>query len=303
MANKKVNIVFHIDGGFGKCVMGSAVAKCIKNNYPNSNLIVVASWPEALLNLPFIDRVYKQGVVPYFYDDYIKDKNVKIFKLDPYNHESFLLQKQHLIVTWCELFGLKYNNEEPEFLLNQSEIDRAITLFKIDRNKPLFVIQTNGGMDNQENIVSWARDIPIPVAQLVVNNIQSKFNNSAQIYHIRRQNQPELQNVTAVTGAMRYLSALVALSNKRLLIDSFTQHVAAAFKLPSTVCWIGNSPQVFGYNVHTNIIPAVEKDFTHKVDSYLDLYEWTGSRTYECPYKDINRIFDVDLITKTLLDN
>lgn len=302
MTKKKLNIIFHVDGGFGKCIMASAVAKCIKNNHPDSNLIVVASWPEALLNLPFIDRVYKQNMVPYFYEDFIKDKDAKIFKLDPYSHENFLLQKQHLIITWCEMFGLKYNNEEPEFILNQSEIDRAISLFKVDTNKPLFLLQTNGGLDNQDNTVSWARDIPISTAQMIVNSIQSKYNNQAQIYHIRRQNQPELQSVTAVTGAMRYLTALVSISNKRLLMDSFAQHAAAAFKLPSTVCWIGNSPQVFGYNLHTNIVPVVNKDFTHLIDSYLDLYEWTGSRTFECPYKDVSKIFDTDLIIKSILD-
>lgn len=296
--NKDKNIIFHIDGGYGKCIMGSAVAKCIKKTYPDSNLIVVASWPEALLNLPFIDRVYKQGMTPYFYEDYIKNKDTLIFRTEPYHHQDFLLQKQHLIVTWCEMFGLKYENEEPQIILNQAEIDRAISLFKVDLSRPIFLLQTNGGLDTQENIVSWARDLPITTAQAVVNEIH-KRNDNAQVYHIRRQNQPELKGVVAVTGAMRYLTALVAISNKRLLIDSFAQHVAAALKLPSTVCWIGNSPQVFGYNIHNNLVPSVEKSFTHPVDSYLDLYEWTGSRTFECPYSDLNRIFDVDLILKT----
>jgi hypothetical protein len=48
-------------------------------------------------------------------------------------------------------------------------------------------------------------------------------------------------------------------SEKRLLIDSCLQHAAAAFNLPSTVCWVGTSPEVFGYEIHKNILPNKEK--------------------------------------------
>ena len=42
------------------------------------------------------------------------------------------------------------------------------------------------------------------------------------------------------------LFALLVESKKRILIESCLQHAAAAFKLPSTVLWIGTSPIVFG---------------------------------------------------------
>ena len=49
------------------------------------------------------------------------------------------------------------------------------------------------------------------------------------------------------------LFSILAQSQKRVLNDSCLQHAAAAFKLKSTVLWIGTSPSVFGYRLHDNI--------------------------------------------------
>ena len=49
------------------------------------------------------------------------------------------------------------------------------------------------------------------------------------------------------------LFSLVRASAKRVLIDSCLQHAAAAYKLPSTVLWIGTHPEMFGYSMHTNM--------------------------------------------------
>ena len=71
--------IFHIEGGLGKHVLATAVAKCIKNNHPNRELIIVCAYPEVFLNLDYVDRVYRIGMTPYFYDDYIKDKGRKTY--------------------------------------------------------------------------------------------------------------------------------------------------------------------------------------------------------------------------------
>ena len=43
--------VFHVDGGIGKHIAATAVAKCIKNNHPDRELIVVCAWPSPLSTL------------------------------------------------------------------------------------------------------------------------------------------------------------------------------------------------------------------------------------------------------------
>jgi len=91
------------------------------------------------------------------------------------------------------------------------------------------------------------------------------------------------------------------MSDKRLLIDSSLQHVAAALNLPSTVLWIGTSPNVFGYDIHTNIVGKLSED-VKLVDSYLFDYNFNGI-IHECPiFNDDNDepMFNIQEIIDTL---
>ena len=49
MAKLKYSI-FHVQGGFGKHIAATAVAKCIKNNHPSRQLVIVCAWPDEINN-------------------------------------------------------------------------------------------------------------------------------------------------------------------------------------------------------------------------------------------------------------
>ena len=72
--------IFHIEGGLGKHIAATAVAKCIKTNHPDRKLIIVSGWPQVFVGLDFVDRVYRHNNTPYFYEEYIKDKDSIIFR-------------------------------------------------------------------------------------------------------------------------------------------------------------------------------------------------------------------------------
>jgi hypothetical protein len=93
------------------------------------------------------------------------------------------------------------------------------------------------------------------------------------------------------------LFSLLQHSDRRLLIDSCLQHAAAAFGLPSTVLWIGTSPNLFGYSIHNNII-ADDPELQNLPDSYLFDYNFAGI-VHECPYLT-NDIFRIDHIIDSL---
>jgi len=289
-------IVFHIDGGAGKNVLATAVCRSINAAYPEHKLVVVTAYPEVFLHNPCVYRVYKFGNLPYFYDDYVKNKDSKILRLEPYHTEDFLYRRKHLSEIWCDLFEIKTTGPQPEIFLTQRElmfIERAL-----QKNGPTLLIQTSGGAENQSHPYSWARDIPPTIAQTVVNNVKDKF---SKVLHVRRENQPALENTTHVTDNLRNLFCHVALADKILGVDSLVQHVAAAFKKPATVCWITNDPKVFGYELHTNIMAQGHKTFSHQIDHYLDQADWIGSNFYQCDFKDLNTIFSVDEITESIL--
>lgn len=286
--------IFHLEGGLGKHVAATAVAQCIKNNHPDRELIIVCGYPELFLNLSFVDRVYRIGMTPYFYDDYIKDKDSLIFKHEPYFTTEHIHKKLPLIINWCNLFGLKYNGESPTLKFNHRHIE--IAQQKWARERPIMVIQTNGGPLNEQPFAeSWTRDIPKNIAQTIVNAFLPHFH----IIQICRNKSNILQNVEAITDEMSNMElfSLLLFSQKRLLIDSCLQHAAAALQLPSTVLWIGTSPQIFGYNIHNNIVAELPEKVTLP-DSYLFDYSFNGV-THECPVFE-KPIFDINIIADVL---
>ena len=94
---------------------------------------------------------------------------------------------------------------------------------------------------------------------------------------------------------------MILRSEKRALIDSFAQHTAAALRKPSTVLWIANKPNVFGYNIHDNIIAKPETGKPDLRYSFLSKYNITGAPN-EFPYIDERDMFDVDKIIESIMN-
>jgi hypothetical protein len=93
----------------------------------------------------------------------------------------------------------------------------------------------------------------------------------------------------------RSIAILLQLSDKRLLVDSFTQHMAAALNLKSTVCWISTKPEVFGYKLHDNV---KAEPFTKEPDLTAAAYNpfHLTQDIHSIPYNDLNEVFTTDKI-------
>jgi hypothetical protein len=289
MAKTKYSI-FHIEGGLGKHVAATAVARAIKSNYPDRNLIVVCAYPEVFLNLDFIHKVFRVGNTPYFYQDYIEGKDSLIFKHEPYFSTDHILKKTSLIESWCRVYGLEYRGELPELVFNLRQKQYGINKWKRDR--PVMVIQTNGGpLTDQPYPYSWTRDIPYSTAQDLVYH----FSNDYHIIQIARNEANKLNGVEFINEPMSNMElfSLLLLSQKQILIDSALQHASAALGKKSTVLWVATSPKVFGYEMHNNIQATLPQD-VKLPDSYLFDYNFNGA-IHECPLLDDN-IFDINEI-------
>jgi len=288
-----MNIIFQIDGGLGKSIMATAICEAIKKQYPESNLYVITAYPDVFLCNPNVTKTYTHGNTQYFYKEIIEGKEIKAFIHNPYFETSFIKQEKHLLETWCEMFGLTYNNEQPKIYLTEREIKFYGNNFSFQ--KPLMVIQTNGGAENQQNKYSWARDIPQHVAQKVVN----EFSEIYDIAHLRRKDQLGLQNATPVEASFRALATLILASKKRLFMDSFAQHTAKALGLDSVVCWVVNSPKQFGYDSNTNILANPETRIPELKFSTYSKYNISGE-PLEFPYNSDQEIFTAESIIEAL---
>lgn len=286
--NKDKYLIFHIEGGQGKVVMSTAVIRAIKKKFPERKIIVTASWDGPLFYNPNIHRFFLHGESRYFFEDYINDDTI-IYRQEPYHSEDHILNRKHLTKTWCDMYNVSYDGYLPEIYLNPREIEIAKDKIKPD-GRPIMLLQTNGGGQGQYSKKSWARDIPVDVAQKVVNH----FSKTYRILHIRREDQPALNNTEFINLPLRELYAVFPLSQKRLFMDSFSQHLATGLGLQSVVCWVANKPEIFGYEENINILPNAKYSDEFTKYSYLEKFSIDG-QIQQFPYDNIN-LFNVDEI-------
>lgn len=291
--------MFHVEGGLGKNVASTAVIKNIAEKHKDRKLIVMASFPEIFLNNPYVHRVFRMGMTPYFWEDYISGKDTIVLKREPYFETNHIMQKTPLHETWHKMYDLPYNKEKdlPELFNNMIQTEMSATW---KRQRPILLLHTNGGplMDGAP-IYAWTRDMPRYVAETIIQNYAQQYHIIQVVKHESQAIQSPMVEVVHRAMSNMELFSLVRASAKRVLIDSCLQHAAAAFKLPSTVLWIGTHPEMFGYSMHTNVKAKKPTGNVKNIDgSYFD-YQLDG-QFHECPYNTPDEIFDINEVLKAV---
>lgn len=291
--------IFHVQGGIGKHIAATAVAKAIKANHPETKLVVVCAYADIFINLPYVHRVYTLGATQYFYQEYIQDKDSILFHNEPYYTTNHIHKRKRLIENWCDMYGIKYSGEKPELKFNKLQYNISKEFWK--REKPVMIIHTNGGlMTTEAKPYSWTRDMPFDLAEKLVDYYKSQYH----IIQLTKTNSPKINGVEYIFATpekslslMEYFSVVLH-AKKRILIDSCVQHAAAALNKKSTVLWNGTSPKVFGYDIHDNICTTVPYDFKLP-GSYLFDFDFDGNEV-EYPYEEGTELFDFDEIIKSV---
>jgi hypothetical protein len=288
-----MNIIFSINGGMGKSIMATAVCRAIRNQYPDCKLYVITGFTEVFSNISSVDMAFNHGHEHFFYSKYIENQEFKVFANEPYLVTEHIQAKEHLIETWCNMNGIKYNGELPEVTINERE--EQFYLNKYHSDKPIMVIQTNGGAPNQEVKYSWARDIPSCVVMSVIKEFSSTYN----IYHIRREDQIPYPNTIQIQDTYKGIAWLINRSRKRLLMDSFCQHLSCGLGKKSTVLWVANKPNVFGYEINDNIVCNEETKKPDLRHAFFGKYNIVGA-LHEFPYNSEAEIFDIDSVIASI---
>lgn len=290
-SKKEKYLVWHIEGGLGKNIAATSLLSTIKEKYPDRKIIMTVSYPEIFVNNPDIYRVYRLGNIPYFYQDYIENKDVLVFRQEGYFQTGHITKEKHLINNWCDILGVDYKKQTPVIKFNLVQ-KRMVNLWR--RDKPILLIQSNGGPMEDSKIYSWTRDMP----PMLVSKIVEKYRDEYHIIQVCRNKDEVVNGVNEAYYQQMSnfeLFTLLAATTKRVLIDSCLQHAAVALNLPSTVLWIGTSPKVFGYELHSNVVAKPPINKPKLMNSYLFDYSFNGE-IMECPYNDVTEIFDLENI-------
>ena len=127
--------------------------------------------------------------------------------------------------------------------------------------------------------------------------IVEKFKSQYHIFHVCRKESPTINDVERIDMPLDNLQlfSILAKSQKRVFNDSCLQHAAAAFKLKSTVLWVGTSPKVFGYRLHDNIEAKKTDVANQRINSYLFDFQFDNN-LHECPYLSAQEMFDFNQV-------
>tara|TARA_Y100000361_G_scaffold36945_1_gene31550 strand:+ start:276 stop:1142 length:867 start_codon:yes stop_codon:yes gene_type:complete len=285
-----MNVIFDVRGGIGKVIASTAVVAGIRKRHTKDKIIVVSPFPEIYKNNFNIDHNYHLDDISTIYNLHIKNQRVQYYAQEPYLTDGFLNREMDLVTSWYSLYDMHHiNKENPAIYLDESEDEIAKRAFKT--GNPILALHTHGGNEGSE--YNWAKDLPDCVVEKVIEEFKDKYD----IFHIKTNNQISYDNTIPANQDIRSIATLIKMSNKRLFIDSFPQHMARALYKKSTVCWIATSPKNFGYDYHDNILCNVYERET--VPTHYQQYNLREDRD-NLPFGDEERIFDVDKIIESI---
>lgn len=288
-------IVFQSNNVPAVDIAGTAVVKAIAKQYPDRKIIVTSNFPEIWLHNPSVYRVYKLGQTPYFYEDYVKDRDTTIFAHDPMKHSEYLNGKSHLMDVWCKMCGAKWDGEKPSLHFTQRESEVAQRMTASD--KPLFFIQPYEmtGLVGPNNW-SWTKDIPVSIANQIVHKVSLEGYTPVVI---KNENQSPLNGAVNLNMNIRQTLAALQYAEKILGVDSFIQAAAVALGKKATVTWFATHPKQNGYEENENIVIPVNTEMKNKIDGYNLAFDMDGKMLGE--NLNVTHFYNADDIVEKIL--
>lgn len=307
--HEQKKILFRTDRGFGRQIMGTAVAKAIRAAHPDAVLHVQTTFPRAFKGLGCVDRLYPMGALPYFLEEH---SDFEIIAPEPYLHLGYRQGKTHLIEAWCEMAGVETPKElRGEIVLDSHEISFAKQRMAVPEGRKVIAFQPFGGtaytsaQEAQDPTrVKHYRDLIPEAAQVICAKLVEAgyivLQLSLPTEH-QLQGTIPLAQVTGRDGVQdpRLIFAVLNACQGFLGIDSFGVHAWNALgKTNAIVLWGGTNPAALGYPKDKNLVSESCKCPTphcHRPDIALgdfcgDGILWTCPRGGDCMAFDPERV-------------
>jgi hypothetical protein len=218
----QTNLLLHINGGLGKCIMATAVIRSYKAANPQSKVVVVSGYPEVFLHNPDIYKNFPFNT-PYLWQDYYGKPGWNVEAQDPYLNDAWIKnRKQHLIDIWCGMLRIPSIQKTPLLYFSGPEADELNSQIKVD--KPLLVVQSTGG--SNPGARSWTRNPP----QHEFEEYLAQFKDTHFVLHLALPDTPVLRNVHQRVDNFdrRKAMCLMYYAQEVLGIDSYAMHARAA---------------------------------------------------------------------------
>ena len=294
---KTNNLLLHLNGGLGKCIMATAVVASYKRTFPDAKVVVVSGYPEVFVNNPYVYKNFPFAT-PDLWTNYYGNSDWKVSAHDPYMELSWIKnESKHLISIWCKMLGVTSVQNTPLLYFSGPEVDDLNAMIKVD--KPLMVVQSTGGAHAAAR--SWTRNPPMSE----FNDYLAQYMETHFVLHLAVPETPLLSNVHQRVDNLnrRQAMALIHYASAFVGIDSFGQHARAANEnaLETYIFFpLAESVERLGYTRTgwTNITPTaqVQQMLLDHTDYYATVFKFNIENASEnCPVPIGTKWFDLSV--------
>lgn len=289
------NLLLHINGGIGKCIMATAVIASYKAAYPEAKVVVVSGYPEVFVNNPYVYKNFPFAT-PYLWQDYYGQPGWNVSAHDPYMERAWIKNENlHLINIWCRMLGVDSVQKTPLLYFAGPEVDELQSMIKTD--KPLMVVQSTGGGNPAAR--SWTRNPP----PNELEEFLGAFKDTHFVLHLCLPETPALVNVHQRIENLnrRQAMCLIHYCAEFVGIDSYGQHarIANPNAGPTVIFFpLAESVDKLGYKKENwiNLVPVQEVQdlLKNHQDYYATVFKFNIENASDnCPVPAGTRWFNL----------
>ena len=244
-----------IEGGIGKCTAFTAVVPKLVEK-AEQEIQVYTPYIDVFAFNPCISMAYEQSLP--IHDPRIMASD-NIYYCEPYK-SNFAFGKQHLIESYCELFGVEYQSDMVPKLYTTHLKDRAKEwLEKNGVTGKYMLVQFSGGQtpvgfdpNNMYQSHNPGRNYPPYLAQAVIDRLRKEFPN-VTIVDATLPNEPTFNGAIKCPEHWAVIHEMLKGAEGFISIDSCMNHFSPSAEKAGVVIWGSTRWTQFGYSHNKNL--------------------------------------------------
>ena len=241
-----------VEGGIGKCVAFSALLPELRKK---SEVQIYTPYIDCFANNKNVKMAY-ESTIP-LQDPRIMASN-NIFYCEPYK-SNFQFGKQHIIESYCEHHGVKYNSSMRPKLYTDHHKESVDKWLKDNEIEKYILVQFSGGQakwnygDNvQYQNINPNRNYQPFLAQQVINMLLEEYKDTT-IINCVLPNEPHYQGTIRCDLHFAQIHEMLKGAEGFVSIDSCLQHFSASTEKHGVVIWGSTRWTQFGYSHNKNL--------------------------------------------------
>jgi len=244
--------IYIVEGGIGKCVAFSALLPELRKK---SEVQIYTPYIDCFANNPNVKMAY-ESTIP------LQDPRImasdNIYYCEPYK-SNFQFGKQHIIESYCEHHGVKYNSSMRPKLYTDHHKESVDKWLKDNEIGKYIMIQFSGGQpkwnygDNvQYQNINPNRNYQPFLAQQVVNMLLEEYKDTT-IINCVLPNEPHYRGTIRCDLHWSQIHEMLKGAKGFVAIDSCLNHFSPSANKKGVVIWGSTRWTQFGYDQNINL--------------------------------------------------